>query len=94
MDGEQAMNPSESPARPGLAALFSALIPGAGQLYAGRIVRAVVVAAPLLLLIAATLFVSEHTVKIHIRNILEKLQLQNRIQAAVHAVRHGLIQLD
>jgi DNA-binding NarL/FixJ family response regulator len=44
--------------------------------------------------IAATLCISEHTVKIHIRNILEKLHLQNRIQAAVHAVRHGLIELE
>jgi DNA-binding NarL/FixJ family response regulator len=30
-------------------------------------------------------------VKIHLRNILEKLHLHNRIQAAVYAVRQGLV---
>lgn len=42
--------------------------------------------------IASELVISENTVKIHLRNILEKLHLQNRIQAAVYAVREGLIQ--
>jgi DNA-binding NarL/FixJ family response regulator len=41
--------------------------------------------------IASTLVISENTVKIHLRNILEKLHLQNRIQAAVYAVREGLV---
>ena len=41
--------------------------------------------------IAASLFITENTVKIHLRNILEKLHLQNRIQAAVYAVRQGLV---
>jgi len=41
--------------------------------------------------IAASLFIAENTVKIHLRNILEKLHLQNRIQAAVYAVRKGLV---
>lgn len=41
--------------------------------------------------IAATLHITENTVKIHLRNILEKLHLQNRIQAAVYAVRQGLV---
>lgn len=41
--------------------------------------------------IAYTLNISENTVKIHLRNILEKLHLQNRIQAAVYAVRQGLV---
>jgi two-component system, NarL family, nitrate/nitrite response regulator NarL len=40
--------------------------------------------------IAEILCITENTVKIHLRNILEKLQVQNRIQAAVHAVRQGL----
>lgn len=40
--------------------------------------------------IADRLFIAENTVKIHLRNILEKLHLQNRIQAAVYAVRQGL----
>jgi DNA-binding NarL/FixJ family response regulator len=40
--------------------------------------------------IAVALSISENTVKIHLRNILEKLHLQNRIQAAVYAVREGL----
>lgn len=41
--------------------------------------------------IAEALSVTEHTVKIHLRNILEKLHLHNRIQAAVYAVRQGLV---
>ncbi len=40
--------------------------------------------------IAEGLYITENTVKIHLRNILEKLHLQNRIQAAVYAVREGL----
>lgn len=41
--------------------------------------------------IASALVISENTVKIHLHNILEKLHLQNRIQAAVYAVRQGLV---
>jgi DNA-binding NarL/FixJ family response regulator len=41
--------------------------------------------------IADTLHITENTVKIHLRNILEKLHVQNRIQAAVYAIREGLI---
>jgi DNA-binding NarL/FixJ family response regulator len=41
--------------------------------------------------IAAALVISESTVKNHLRNILEKLHLRNRIQAAVYAVREGLV---
>jgi DNA-binding NarL/FixJ family response regulator len=40
--------------------------------------------------IAFTLRISENTVKNHLRNILEKLHLQNRVQAALYAVRMGL----
>jgi DNA-binding NarL/FixJ family response regulator len=41
--------------------------------------------------IAEALSIAEDTVKIHLRNILQKLHLQNRIQAAVYAVRQGLV---
>ena len=41
--------------------------------------------------IAEMLVISESTVKNHLRNILEKLHLRNRIQAAVYAVRQGLV---
>jgi DNA-binding NarL/FixJ family response regulator len=41
--------------------------------------------------IAESLSITENTVKIHLRKILEKLHLQNRIQAAVYAVRQGLV---
>lgn len=40
--------------------------------------------------IARTLVISENTVKMHLANILTKLHLHNRIQAAVYAVREGL----
>jgi DNA-binding NarL/FixJ family response regulator len=41
--------------------------------------------------IAAELFISPKTVKNHISNILMKLQIDNRIQAAVYAVRSGIV---
>jgi DNA-binding NarL/FixJ family response regulator len=41
--------------------------------------------------IAADLHISPKTVKNHISNILMKLQIDNRIQAAVYAVRSGLV---
>jgi two-component system nitrate/nitrite response regulator NarL len=41
--------------------------------------------------IARALFISPKTVKNHISNILMKLQMENRIQAAVYAVRSGIV---
>lgn len=41
--------------------------------------------------IAAQLYISPKTVKNHLSNIFMKLQLANRIQAAVYAVRSGLV---
>ncbi|RZI42750.1 response regulator [Herbaspirillum sp. HC18] len=40
--------------------------------------------------IARTLDVAESTVKIHVQNILKKLNLSSRVQAAVFAVGHGM----
>jgi DNA-binding NarL/FixJ family response regulator len=40
--------------------------------------------------IARTLSVSEKTVKTHVSNLLMKLGVQDRTQAALYAVRHGL----
>lgn len=41
--------------------------------------------------IAEELVITENTVKVHLRNILDKLQLRNRQQAAAYAVQEGLI---
>jgi len=41
--------------------------------------------------IADELFISENTVKNHVRNILEKLHLHSRMQAVMYAVRERLI---
>ena len=41
--------------------------------------------------IAKTLFISENTVKNHVRSILEKLQLHSRVEAAMYAVRERLV---
>ncbi|WP_456276139.1 response regulator [Bacillus sp. AK128] len=40
--------------------------------------------------IAASLYITEKTVKTHVSNILSKLQLQDRTQAALYAVKQGL----
>ncbi len=42
--------------------------------------------------IGDALHIAENTVKNHLRNILDKLHLSNRAQAAAFAVRHGLTQ--
>ncbi len=42
--------------------------------------------------IALDLHITENTVKIHLHNILEKLHLENRVQAAMYAVREGLVE--
>ncbi len=44
--------------------------------------------------IAARLVISERTAGTHISNILGKLHLANRTQAALHALREGLASLD
>lgn len=41
--------------------------------------------------IAQRLIISENTVKNHMKNVLEKLQLQNRVQLAAYAVRYGFV---
>jgi DNA-binding NarL/FixJ family response regulator len=41
--------------------------------------------------IAAELVISPETVKTHVSSILEKLEADNRAQAAVTAVRAGLV---
>lgn len=42
-------------------------------------------------IIARTLNVAESTVKIHVQNILKKLGLSSRVQAAVFAVENGMV---
>ncbi|KQY59964.1 two-component system response regulator [Aeromicrobium sp. Root495] len=41
--------------------------------------------------IAEDLYISENTVKNHIRNMLEKLQMKSRMEAAMYAVRSNLL---
>jgi len=41
--------------------------------------------------IAASLFITEKTVKTHVSNILAKTQLQDRTQLALYAVRNGIL---
>jgi len=43
--------------------------------------------------IGQALFISENTVKNHIRNILEKLHLHSRMKAVVYAVREKMIEI-
>jgi NarL family two-component system response regulator LiaR len=44
--------------------------------------------------IAEELTISEWTVRTHVRNIMGKLHLANRIQAALYALREGIARLD
>lgn len=44
--------------------------------------------------IADTLIISERTVRTHVSNILSKLHLANRTQAALYALKEGLTSLD
>jgi len=44
--------------------------------------------------IAEVLFITEKTVKTHVSNILAKLNLPSRTQAALYALKTGLIELD
>lgn len=41
--------------------------------------------------IGAKLFITESTVKRHLHSILEKLHMENRVQAAAYAMRTGLV---
>jgi DNA-binding NarL/FixJ family response regulator len=43
--------------------------------------------------IAAQLFISQSTVRVHLTRILEKLKLKNRIEAVRYAIKEGLVQL-
>ena len=40
--------------------------------------------------IARQFDITESTVKIHVQNILKKLELSSRVQAAIYALEHGL----
>ena len=44
--------------------------------------------------IAQVLFISENTVKNHVRNILEKLHLHSRMEAVMYAVREKLLEIE
>ena len=44
--------------------------------------------------IAATLDIGDETVKSHVAHVLSKLQVENRAQAIVQALKRGLVRLD
>jgi two-component system response regulator DegU len=41
--------------------------------------------------IARKLFISEQTVKSHLSNIFQKLEIQDRVELTVYAIRNGII---
>ena len=43
--------------------------------------------------IAGPLYISEETVKVHIKHIMDKLRARDRTEAIAIAVRRGIIQL-
>lgn len=44
--------------------------------------------------IAAKLYISEETVKSHLKSLFLKLQVRDRTEAAITAVRHGIVHLE
>jgi DNA-binding NarL/FixJ family response regulator len=42
--------------------------------------------------VAERLSISENTVKYHMKNILQKLEVRNRTEAVSHALKHGLVE--
>ena len=44
--------------------------------------------------ISAALDISEHTVNIHVKNILSKLGVSGRTEAATVALRRGILHLE
>ncbi|MEQ9825634.1 MAG: response regulator transcription factor [Puniceicoccaceae bacterium] len=44
--------------------------------------------------IATSLFISEQTVKSHLKTLFAKLNVSDRTEAAVAAIRHGIVHLD
>jgi DNA-binding NarL/FixJ family response regulator len=44
--------------------------------------------------IASALFISEDTVKSHLKTLFAKLEVQDRIEAAMSALRHGIVHLE
>jgi DNA-binding NarL/FixJ family response regulator len=73
----QANQPAESAGRPELSLREKEVL---GQVALGKSNKE----------IAADLAIAENTVKNHLKNILEKLHLENRVQAATFAIREGL----
>jgi two-component system NarL family response regulator len=41
--------------------------------------------------IAGRMFISVHTVRAHVRSLMQKLHVHNRVQAATYALEHGLV---
>lgn len=44
--------------------------------------------------IGSALFISEDTVKAHLKTLFAKLKVQDRTEAAISAIRHGIVHLD
>jgi two-component system NarL family response regulator len=43
---------------------------------------------------AASLFISEDTIKAHLKTLFSKLNVQDRTEAAISAIQHGIIHLE
>jgi DNA-binding NarL/FixJ family response regulator len=44
--------------------------------------------------IGAALFITEDTVKAHLKTLFSKLQVKDRTEAAISAIRHGIVHLE
>ncbi|HVU23489.1 MAG TPA: response regulator transcription factor [Opitutus sp.] len=44
--------------------------------------------------ISSALFISEDTVKCHLKTLFAKLRVQDRTEAVISAIRHGIVHLD
>lgn len=94
MEGKSVLSPEVT--RPVLKALASAALPANEKVVSKREVEVLECLSQGLTTsqIAAQLFVSENTVKTHIRHILEKLEASNRAEAVSKASQMGLINFE
>ena len=94
-NGEEAIERAEELAPD--VVLMDVRMPKINGIESARAIRASVPTTKILMLTVSDeeddLYISENTVKNHVRNILEKLHLHNRMEAVIYAVKERLLDI-